>query len=156
MAFCPNCGNQIPEGTTFCTNCGTPVGAPQQQIPVQPIPPMVPAFDPTDHTAEFDPQDISDNKIFAMSAYLLGALGIIIALLAGGQSPYAMFHARQSLKISIVGILCVVVMAIPFIGWIIGGIASIVIAVIAIICFVQVCKGQAKEPAIIKDFKFLK
>lgn len=29
---CPNCGNQLPDGTTFCTSCGTPLGA---QQPVQ-------------------------------------------------------------------------------------------------------------------------
>lgn len=147
MAFCSNCGNQIQEGTTFCANCGTPVsGNPQPVV----------AYDPADHTAEFDPQDISDNKIFAMSAYLLGVLGIIIALLVGSHSPYAMFHARQSLKISLVSILCTLVMIVPFIGWIVGGIACIIVTVIAIICFFQVCKGQAKEPAIIKDLNFLK
>ncbi|MBP3196775.1 MAG: zinc-ribbon domain-containing protein [Butyrivibrio sp.] len=25
MKFCPNCGAQIPEGTLFCSNCGTDV-----------------------------------------------------------------------------------------------------------------------------------
>ena len=23
MAFCPNCGNRIPDGAKFCTSCGT-------------------------------------------------------------------------------------------------------------------------------------
>ena len=27
MAFCTNCGKQIPEGAAFCTNCGKPVSA---------------------------------------------------------------------------------------------------------------------------------
>lgn len=27
MAFCENCGTQIPEGQSFCPNCGTPVKA---------------------------------------------------------------------------------------------------------------------------------
>lgn len=31
MAFCPNCGAELPEGSGFCGNCGAPVGAPQNQ-----------------------------------------------------------------------------------------------------------------------------
>ena len=27
--FCPNCGNEIPEGTNFCTRCGANVGGSQ-------------------------------------------------------------------------------------------------------------------------------
>ncbi|WP_081749029.1 DUF6591 domain-containing protein [Butyrivibrio sp. FCS014] len=27
MAFCMNCGNEVPDGTKFCPNCGTPVGS---------------------------------------------------------------------------------------------------------------------------------
>ncbi|MBO5599393.1 MAG: zinc-ribbon domain-containing protein, partial [Oribacterium sp.] len=29
MAFCTNCGSEIPEGTKFCANCGAPVGSTQ-------------------------------------------------------------------------------------------------------------------------------
>ncbi len=28
MAFCTNCGNQIPDGSRFCGNCGSQQGAP--------------------------------------------------------------------------------------------------------------------------------
>ena len=31
MAFCGNCGTQLPEGTKFCPNCGTTVGMASQQ-----------------------------------------------------------------------------------------------------------------------------
>ncbi|MBP3198831.1 MAG: zinc ribbon domain-containing protein, partial [Butyrivibrio sp.] len=27
MAFCMNCGNEVPDGTKFCPNCGTQVGS---------------------------------------------------------------------------------------------------------------------------------
>ena len=36
--FCPNCGAQLPDGTTFCTSCGTPLG--QQAAPQQPQQPQ--------------------------------------------------------------------------------------------------------------------
>ncbi len=36
--FCHNCGKEIPEGAQFCTNCGTPVGAPAPASePVVPV-----------------------------------------------------------------------------------------------------------------------
>jgi uncharacterized membrane protein YvbJ len=34
MAFCPNCGAQVPDGTTVCPQCGAPIpaqGQPQGQ-----------------------------------------------------------------------------------------------------------------------------
>ena len=33
MAFCTNCGAQVPDGTAFCTNCGRPMSAPQRPAP---------------------------------------------------------------------------------------------------------------------------
>ncbi|MBR5094802.1 MAG: zinc-ribbon domain-containing protein [Oscillospiraceae bacterium] len=40
MAFCSNCGSELPEGTKFCPACGAPTGgAPQRSAPVaQPEP----------------------------------------------------------------------------------------------------------------------
>ena len=35
--FCIKCGNQLAEGASFCTNCGTPAGsAPQVEAAAQP------------------------------------------------------------------------------------------------------------------------
>ena len=36
MAFCVNCGNQLPNGSCFCGNCGAQQGAPAA-APVQPV-----------------------------------------------------------------------------------------------------------------------
>ena len=49
------------------------------------------APDPFDHTSEFSAKDVSDNKVMAMLMYLMGTIGIIIALLAGTNSPYVGF-----------------------------------------------------------------
>ena len=88
-----------------------------QQAPVQPPvyqqpvyqQPVQPAYNPADHTAEFASDDISKNKVVAMAAYMLGVVGIIIALLAAPESPYASFHSRQALKLEIVNQLLLIV-----------------------------------------------
>ena len=125
----------------------------QYRLPQQAF---VPAYDPYDHTAEFDPKDISDNKVFAMLCYLMDFIGIIVALLATHSSKYTMFHVRQALKITVVSILSVFVLIIPFLGWIAFPILQGIIWVIKIISFFQICSGKAKEPAIIRSFGFLR
>jgi len=152
MAFCPNCGKEIPEGQVFCSNCGASLNAPGAQ-------PAAPAVDPYDHTADFSPEDISQNKVIAMAAYLLGAVGVIIALLAAPQSPYASFHVRQALKFTMVEVLLLIVSAVlvwTFIVPIAAAICVGVLGVIEIICFFQVCQGKAKDAPIIRSLGFLK
>lgn len=164
MKTCPNCHAQLDDNAIFCTACGTQFGAvppqqnaiPPQQNAVPPQPAFAPAYDPYDHTAEFDHKDISDNKVFAMICYLMGFIGIIVALLATNSSKYAMFHVRQALKIEVASILSIFVLIIPFLGWIAFPILQGIIWVIKIISFFQICSGKAKEPAIIRSFGFLR
>lgn len=214
MAFCQNCGTQLPEGSAFCSNCGAPVASaaqpvqPEQPVqpvltveptleqvpaqipvqppvapvpeqapvqqpvppvyeqppmmqmpPVQPMPPAQPVFVVTDHTAEFEAEDISENKVIAMAAYLLGVVGIIIALLAAPNSAYAAFHSRQALKLEIVSMLLVLVTAVLFWTFIIpilSGLCMMILAVVRIICFVHVCMGKAKDAPLISALPFLK
>lgn len=183
MKFCPQCGTQLDDAAAVCPNCGNsfapaepqpqqvppvaPEPAPQpvyqqpiyqqpvyqQPVYQQPVAPVIPAYD---HTAEFDAEDISNNKVFAMAVYLLGTIGIIIALLASHESKYAGFHVRNGLKFSVTVTICAFACIIPILGWIAFGVAVGIIAVLRIICFFQVCKGKAVEPAIIRGLGFLK
>ena len=142
-----------------------------------------------DHTSEFTAKDISENKVVAMLIYLLGWVGIIIALLAGNQSPYAAFHVRQGLKFVVldclIGIAAVAVLVVilPFglggalssgdslyameqamaatggllaFAYIVLGLFSLVLGIVKIICFFSICKGNAKEPPIVRAFGFMK
>ena len=191
MKTCPNCQQQMDDNLAFCMNCGTqlpagqPVPAPQPvptPPPVAPItppptaqfnnqapqygsygnvPPVQPApvFDPFDHTSEFTAKDISDNKVISMLVYLMGAIGIVIALLAAGTSPYAAFHVRQALKFTVVTLF--LGFATAFLCWtiivpIVATLAILVLQVVKIICFFQICKGKAVEPYIIRSLSFLK
>jgi uncharacterized membrane protein len=155
----PQMNNGMPQGNPQMNN-GTPYGNPQMNngMPYNGMP-QQPYIDPKDHTGEFNPKDISDNKVMAMLTYLLGVVGIIVALLAAKESPYTNFHVRQAAKITVVDALVILVTVV--LGWtIIVGIAGVVceviLLVVRIISFCQVCCGKAKEPAIISSFGFLK
>ena len=154
MKVCPNCRLQYDDSANICGQCGGLL----QQVPAQFREMQGPVlYDATDHTAEFNPQDISDNKVFAMLPYMMSFIGVVIALLAASASPYTMFHVRQGLKISVVQILVTVIgLIIPIIGWIALGICNLILLVVQIICFFRVCKGRAVEPPIISSLGFLK
>ena len=94
-----------------------------------------------------------------MLVYLLGTVGIIIALLGAQTSPYAAFHVRQALKFTVINILMGIItiflfwtIIVPFAAFL----AVFVLFIVKIICFFSICKGQAKEPPIIRSFGFLR
>lgn len=150
MKTCPKCGAQMEDNALFCASCGANFNNPYAAAPV------IPEWD---HTAEFDAQDVAENKLYAMVCYLFGAMGMIVALLANKNSSYVVFHVKQELKIMILQIL--VLMAAGILVWTFivpaaGAICLGILIVVRIICFVSVCKGEAKEPAIVRSFSFLK
>ena len=164
--FCPKCGANIPEGTRFCPVCGAGIAAEapqadqtyQQAQPLYQQPYAAPETDAWDHTAEFDPKDIADTKLYCMLIYLAGIVGVLLALFTKKDSEYLKFHLRQGLKFIVIeavtalatGVL-VWTIIVPLAGTIFLGI----LFVIKIICFFQVCGNKAKEPAIIRSFGFL-
>ena len=150
MKVCPNCRLSFDDHANNCAQCGGPLTFIANAQPV---------CDPADHTAEFDPADVSQNKVLAMAPYLLGWVGILITLLASGTSPYAAFHVKQALKIQICSTLVGLISGIlgfTIIVPIVGAVAILVLAVVQIICFFQVCAGKAKEPPIVSKLAFLK
>lgn len=149
MKFCPNCKVTYDDSANVCGQCGGPLTY---------VPNPVTA-DPTDHTAEFDTRDISENKVLAMLPYLFGLIGIIIALLAAGSSPYTAFHVRQALKLEVCSALVVVIgaiLAITILVPIAAAICVLILEIVSIICFFGVCNGKAKEAPIVSKFGFLK
>lgn len=178
MKICGQCGAEVSDNASFCAKCGAKLETPgnpetaggagstanagnaggavnqgqYQQYYQAPV-------DPYDHTAEFDRKDISDNKVFAMIAYLTGTVGIIIALLASSKSAYAMFHVRQSLKFTVLNTLAGIVALIliwTFIVPVVAGLFIVVLFVCRIIAFFSICAGKAKEPYIVRSFNFLR
>ena len=94
-----------------------------------------------------------------MAAYVLGVLGVVVALLAARDSRYAAFHARQALKLEIVSAL--LLFAGLFLVWTVvtpvaAAVCEVIVFVVRILCFVQVCMGKAKEAPLIGALPFLR
>ena len=145
MKFCSKCGTQLEDNVTFCSNCGFQFDS---SVSV--------SNDPFDHTAEFDAKDISDNKVIAMLPYLMGVLGLIVAILMANTSKYVQFHVRTVFKFTVVEALLVFVNIIPILGQIAYVVGMLICVVLRIIAFFQICGGKAKDPAIISSLGFLK
>lgn len=165
MKTCPNCGAQLADDAAFCPNCGTacaPAAGYQggQQPPQQPQQQAwAYQVNPYDHTGEYNARDISDNKVICMTVYLMGTVGIIIAMLASSSSPYVAFHVRQALKLTVVSTLTTLATLLLFWTLIVpiaGGIFMVVLFVIRIICFFNICSGKAVEPPLVRSLGFLR
>ena len=188
MNYCKKCGARLGENDVYCTNCGAPVkdqpaAEPSEPAtaatvttvaqPAQVYPPQMqypPAYpgqgyyppvtvDPRDHTKDFEMSDISENKIFALASYLLGALGVIIAMIAGKDSPFVKFHVRQALMIHVVMYLLVFLSLI--FSWtiiipVIALVCLLVMFVVLLICFFNAGRGKAKEAPIVSSLPFFK
>ena len=148
MAICNKCGQQIDDNVQTCPNCGAPNGVAGNAQN------FVNNFTNTaDSTAQFDPQDIQDNKVMALLAYL-GFL-FLIPLLAAPNSKFARYHANQGLVLFILEAITSVISFIPF-GWIISGILGIFGLVLTIIGIVNAANGQAKQLPLIGGITILK
>ena len=156
MKQCPHCGSLLEDEATVCTNCGTPLSGETRQYYTQDFYSDISVYD---HTPEFSADDVSDNKVVCMAAYLMGALGIIIASIVGKGSKYAEFHIKQALKITVVDVILTifgVIFVWTFIIPMVAIVCLIITFVLRLIAFFQVCRGRAVEPSIIRDLSFLR
>ena len=100
-----------------------------------------------DTTALYDPQDIQNNKVMAILAYL-GIL-VLVPLLGAKQSPFARFHTNQGLLLIICEIVLSVAVAIlggiPVIGFLLKLVRGLGTLALLLIGIVNAANGRAKE-----------
>ena len=114
-----------------------------------------PSFDPRDHTREFDPWDIDDNRLVAVLPYLFSVFGMIAAVLIQ-DSPFVRFHLKNEIRLTVAAFIACIVCLVPFIGWFVGGIFLIILCVLKVIVIIQVLSGKAKEIPFLCTIDFLK
>lgn len=151
MKKCPNCGTEMNDDCMFCLTCGARCDG---NVGAAPIPNQISA-DPTDHTAEFSPEEVHENKVWALLCYC-GFL-FVLPLIGAQNSRYVQFHLRENLKymicyslLSVATILLSWTIIVPCVT----PIAMVVLSVVRIIGFFSACKGNSKELPILKSFKF--
>lgn len=123
---------------------------------------MANIFDTKDHAAEFDGEDIKNNKIMGIFAYISWL--VLIPLFAAKDSKWARFHANNGLILAILEIGTWVVFGllgmIPYVGfifWIIGWTVSAVPIVLSVFGVINAVQGKAKDlPVIGGKIKILK
>ncbi len=168
MKKCPNCHNETDDLSTFCPVCGTMLDAivqliPEEtnaqfsrQMPVMEIPKASSAK--YDCTANYSESDILENRIPCMCVYLLGAVGVIIALLMASDSPYTRFHVIQSLKFTVLEVLTTIISVV--LCWtvlvpILGAIALLVLMIAKFACFLDVIRNKATVSPLLHSIRFL-
>ncbi len=128
--FCSNCGNQIPDGTKFCPNCGAATGenAAQASAPV------------------VSGQD--NSKTMAILAVIFPVL-FFLPLVVQPKTEFGTFWANQALLLLLLGVIAGII---PIIGAVIG-IFEFVLWIMAI---VNVCKGEMKPLPLIGSISIIK
>ena len=119
----------------------------------------------TDRTPEFEQEDIQNNKVMSILAYI-GPL-VLVTIFAAKDSKSARFNANQGLVLLILeaagsitfGIISAILSKLPFIRWIpdtLGWLWGVACTVLAVFGIVNAARGFVKELPIIGRFKILK
>jgi len=111
-----------------------------------------------DYTRNYDIQDINDNKLMGVLAYL-GIL-VLVPIFTSKNSKFAMFHAEQGL---VLFILCLILGGvfgalgfIPVIGFVFHVILALLelpIVILAVLGIINSATGQAKQLPLIGAIK---
>ena len=123
-----------------------------------------------DHTHEFDPQDIQNNKGVACISYL-GPL-FLIPLFSAPNSKFARFHVNQGLLLFLVDVAASIVVG--FVSLIlnllffwnfffasllislVSGLLGLLLFVVSIVFLIDAANGRAREIPVIGKFRLIK
>ncbi len=169
MKFCTKCGAQVDDSVAFCPSCGTAVtgAAPQENAGGNPF------TNTADTTAEYDREDINQNRFMAILAYL-GPLWFI-PFFAKKGSKFAQFHCKQGILVfalyvtyTVLSVLLSLIKVPTYVGyfvtyystpwWITVPLSLIGLGITAFAVFgiINAARGLARELPLIGKFRIIK
>jgi uncharacterized membrane protein len=158
MAFCTNCGANIPEGSNSCPACGKDVNAAGTGTPQYQPQPQQQYYAGGGYSQASGPQadyaDIQENKGLSILCYF--GLLLLIPLLTKPNSAYIKYHSNQGLVLLLFAVACSIVSVIPILGWIVGIVGSIFTLVCLIIGIINAAGGKMKPLPLIGSISILK
>jgi len=107
-----------------------------------------------DRTNSFSPEDIAANKNISAISYLW--ILFFLPLIACPSSQFGKFHANQALILFIASVISGFLGVIPFIGWILSSVASLLIFIAFIFEIVNTLQGKAIELPYIGGIQIIK
>lgn len=163
--YCRNCGKEVNESDKFCPHCGNQTHDDGFESAKRTVKEQFDNItDTEDHTSYCEQQDIDDNKIIALFAYL--GIFILVPLFAGKDSRFAKFHVAQGVNLIIAEVAYSVIAAIvtfafswvPLVSGILEfavGVLAILLSVLVIIGIINAVTGKAKELPLIGKWKIV-
>ena len=83
-----------------------------------------------------------DSKLWAFLAYLLSVIGFLLVMLTRKDDVYARYHAKQSLLLFLASIVVLIIKMIPFIGWLVAWVLSILLLILWILGMINALNGK--------------
>src|SRR5690242_284172 len=102
--FCTNCGQPLAPGTAFCVACGAPAGSPSPETPQDYVPPSMPFM---------------QSPVQSQDDLLMAGLAAGFAANQAGQNRQQSKRSRSGLRGCGCLLLMLVVLAGPFIGFVV-------------------------------------
>ena len=118
---CAKCGTKNAEGTKYCQSCGSMLDIPRA----------------AGSTTSLEP------NVAGLLCYLVGWITGLIFILIEKENKFVRFHAMQSIVVfGAWNVLAIILWWIPFVGWILGTVLSLLGLVLWIILMVKAYQGE--------------
>lgn len=106
----------------------------------------------TQYNSETPSTLIEEGKTMAIIAYIT-IFGLIIAFIMNNEkkNPFTAYHIRQSLGIGLTGLALSIASYVPFIGWLISLLGTILIIVLWVIALISAINAQEKPVPILGE-----
>ena len=121
-----------------------------EDIQKEPLEEQAPEQTFTPETPQQTPKKAEGNKLIAILSYI-GVL-CLIPLLTKKDDEFVFFHAKQGLVLFIAEVITAFVAAIPFLGWVIAPLASLLWIILSIVGIINVLGEKTKELPILGKY----